>query len=177
MIETARLVLRRWRKEDLGLLESIHADPEVAYWLGGPIFAALRANAIERIEAHFEAHGFGEWAIQRKDDRALIGLAGLRRTTLPKSPEMGTVEIGWRLARWAWGQGYAAEAAHAALRDGFERIGLEEVMSWTAEMNRRSRGVMRRIGLKRRPRLDFDHPELEEDHPLRRHVVYGARCA
>jgi RimJ/RimL family protein N-acetyltransferase len=173
VITTPRLVLRRWRAEDFEPLERIHADPEVAYWLGGPVFAALRATAIERIEAHFNEHGFGEWAIERTEDGELIGLAGLRRTAFP-GPEMTpTVEIGWRLARPAWGQGYAAEAAAAALRDGFERAGMDEVMSWTASCNVRSQAVMRRIGLERRPELDFDHPKLNEGDPLRPHVVYG----
>ena len=175
MIETERLALRRWRLKDLEGLARIHGDPEVAYWLGGSAFAAVRAGAIERIEAHFEAHGFGEWAVERKEDGVLLGLAGLRNTTFPGPVGMPAVEIGWRLARPAWGQGYASEAARAVLRDGFERVGLREVMSWTAEANLRSRAVMSRIGLERRPDLDFDHPQLDGAHPLRRHVVYTLR--
>jgi ribosomal-protein-alanine N-acetyltransferase len=84
------------------------------------------------------------------------------------------VEVGWRLAREAWGHGYATEAARAALDDGFSRVGLAEIVSFTAVSNRRSRAVMERLGLVRDPARDFDHPKLAADHPLRRHVVYAA---
>ena len=92
------------------------------------------------------------------------------------APAPAGVEIGWRLARHAWGSGYASEAAAAVLKDGLERVGLSEILSFTARSNVRSQAVMRRIGLKRRPDLDFDHPGLAADHPLRPHIVWSTRA-
>lgn len=110
-------------------------------------------------------------------DAMLIGVCGLShevRATYPMAP---CVEITWRLARHAWGQGYAAEAAAAALVDGFDRIGLGEIFAWTADTNLRSQHVMQRLGMQRQPARDFDHPALPEGHALRRHVVYAVRAA
>ena len=84
------------------------------------------------------------------------------------------MEIGWRLAREAWGHGYASEAARALLKEGFERLNLPEIVAYTAESNLRSRAVMERVGMRRDVSRDFDHPALAKDHPLRRHVVYAA---
>jgi ribosomal-protein-alanine N-acetyltransferase len=82
------------------------------------------------------------------------------------------VEVGWRLARSAWGKGYATEAARAALTFGFEQVGLEEIVAFTAVGNQRSRAVMERLGMSHAPADDFDHPGIPAGHPLRRHVLY-----
>ena len=89
---------------------------------------------------------------------------------------MPAVEVGWRLAGPAWGRGYATEAARAALEFGFDRAGLEEIVSFTSAGNRRSRAVMERIGMSHDPDDDFDHPGIEPGHPLRRHVLYRVRA-
>jgi RimJ/RimL family protein N-acetyltransferase len=86
-------------------------------------------------------------------------------------------EIGWRLARSAWGRGFASEAGAALLAHGFETLGLLEVLAFTARTNLRSQAVMRRIGLQPDPSRDFDHPALAPGHPLRAHVVWVARRA
>jgi RimJ/RimL family protein N-acetyltransferase len=99
---------------------------------------------------------------------------GLRRVVWDDHPRSPCVEMAWRQASDVWGQGYATEAASAALRDGFERCGLAEVLAWTAATNERSQGVMRRIGMTRREELDFNQPGLPEDHPHRHHIVFGA---
>ena len=82
------------------------------------------------------------------------------------------VEIGWRLASEHWGKGLAAEGARGALRYGFETLRLEEVVSFTAPANLRSRRVMEKLGMSHNPADDFDHPRLPEGHALRRHVLY-----
>ena len=86
------------------------------------------------------------------------------------------IEIGWRLARAAWGGGYATEAARALLTHGFEELGLTEIIAFTADTNLRSQAVMERLGMARDEARDFDHPGLAADHPLRRHVVYVAQA-
>ena len=85
------------------------------------------------------------------------------------------VEKGWRLVRSAWGRGYATEAARAALAFGFERAGLEEIVSFTVPGNGPSWAVMERLGMARDPADDFDHPAIAAGHPLRRHVLYRLR--
>jgi len=82
------------------------------------------------------------------------------------------VEIGWRLARSAKGQGYATEAAKASLAFGFEQAGIGEIVSFTSTANSRSQAVLRRLGMTRNPADDFDHPDLAQGHPLRRNVLY-----
>ncbi|WP_233410020.1 GNAT family N-acetyltransferase [Burkholderia anthina] len=175
-IDTARLRLRRWRPEDAAPFAAIHANPDVTAWLAcGPMSVDEARAGIERFEAHFGEHGFGQWAVERKTDRALIALCGLSREVRDTHPMAPCVEIAWRQARAAWGYGYIAEAAAAVLVDGFARIGLADIFAWTAQGNLRSQRVMQRIGMERQPVRDFDHPELPEGHALRSHVVYVAR--
>ena len=132
---------------------------------------------IDRMEAAFEADGFGLWAVERTVDRRFIGFVGLQRMSAAfEAAFTPCVEIGWRLMREAWGQGYATEAAIAARDFAFDAVGLDELVSLTAVTNTRSRRVMERIGMTTTPRDDFDHPYLPDGHPLRPHVLYrGSR--
>jgi len=174
-IETERLVLRRWRDSDLPQLAAIHADDEVMVWLGsGRLTREASDTYAARCEEHFEQHGFGIWAVERRSDGVLVGATGLRRALWNDHPMTPSVEIAWRQGRFAWGNGYVAEAARAALADGFGRVGLSEVRSWTAATNLRSEKVMQRIGMVRANWLDFELPTLPEGHALRAHVVYTA---
>jgi RimJ/RimL family protein N-acetyltransferase len=126
---------------------------------------------VERIEAHFEKHGYGGWAVEVKAVTPFAGFIGL---TIPRFEAAFTpcVEIGWRLAAEYWGQGYATEGARAALAFGFEELKLDEILSFTVPANVRSRRVMEKIGMRRDIGADFEHPLLPEGHPLRRHVLY-----
>jgi len=173
MIETARLVLRRWRPEDQAPYAAIMGDPRVADWLGGAPSVEDIGERIERLNAALDRQGFGRLAIERREDGRLIGHCGLMPVG-PALPEAGGVEIGWALAPDAWGRGYAAEAARAVLDDGFARLGLGEIVAFTTTGNLRSQAVMGRLGMARRPERDFDHPMFAKDHPLCRHVVYVA---
>lgn len=125
----------------------------------------------DRIEAHFEKHEFGLWAVEVRDDTDFIGYVGLSTPSFD-AHFMPAVEVGWRLARACWGSGFATEAARAAIADGFERIGLPEIVSFTSPLNVRSIRVMERLGMTRNPADDFDHPRLPQGHRLRRHVLY-----
>jgi RimJ/RimL family protein N-acetyltransferase len=172
VIETARIVLRAWRDEDLEPFAALNADPVVMEHLPSVLARAESDELAGRIRTAMAAQGFGLWAVAIKGGAPFVGFVGL---SVPKfdAPFMPAVEIGWRLARGAWGHGYATEAARAALEAGFTRWGLDEIVSFTVPQNLRSRRVMDRIGM----RLDgeFDHPRLPEGHPLRRHVLYRAR--
>ena len=171
-LETDRLILRRWRARDREPYEALTSDPEVMVWLGGVLDKHQSAEHIDRMDGHFDRHGFGRWAIERKADGAFLGYAGIN-TIWPGLPVTG-LEMGWRLARHAWGNGYASEAARAALADGLGRCALAEVLAFTADTNLRSQAVMPRAGFLRDETRDFDHPDLEVGHPLRRHLVWSA---
>ncbi len=174
-LQTPRLTLRRWRSGDREPFAAINADPRVMEHFLAPLSRGQSDELIERIEHGFDEHGFGLWALEVRGGGELIGLTGL---SVPEFEAGFTpaVEVGWRLAATAWGQGYATEAARAALGFGFERCGLEEVVSFTSAGNRRSRAVMERIGMRRDAEGDFDHPWIPAGHPLRRHVLYRVRA-
>lgn len=127
-----------------------------------------------QLGAYIETHGFGLWAVEVPGVAPFVGFVGLHVPTF-HARFTPCVEVAWRLAREAWGRGYATEAARAAMADGFGRLGLEEVLAWTVPANVRSWRVMERLGMRRSPDDDFDHPRLPEGHALRRHVVYRAR--
>ncbi|MCC5575346.1 GNAT family N-acetyltransferase [Microtetraspora sp. AC03309] len=169
MIETERLVLRRWQEKDREPFAALNADPEVMEYFPATLTRERSDALADRVAAEFDDCGFGLWAVELSG--TFIGFTGL---SVPRFIAHFTpcVEIGWRLARSAWGHGYATEAARAALRHGFGELGLKEIVSFTAKQNMRSQRVMERIGMTRDPEGDFDHPTLDEDSPLRRHVLY-----
>ena len=170
VLETDRLLLRRWTDADHAPFAALNADPVVMEFFPATLTRERSDGLIERIEDSFETEGFGLWALERLDTGEFIGFTGLLRTTLGPPVER-EVEVGWRLARSAWGHGYASEAARASLAFGFA-AGLDAIMSLTATINVRSQAVMKRIGLTYDPGSDFEHPALPEGHPLRPHVVY-----
>ena len=171
MIRTRRLLLRCWTDEDLEPFAAINADPEIAYWLGGPKYAGDPAQA-RRYNEVIDRHGFGRFAVERLEDGALLGAVGLM-PIFAGLPVSG-FEVGWRIARAEWGRGYASEAARAAMDQAFA-LGLDEILAFTAQTNLRSQKVMDSLGLARAAARDFDHPALEEGDPLRRHIVYAAK--
>ena len=149
----------------------LNADPEVMRFFPRRLTPGEVEALVTRIETHFDHHGFGFWAVESRTTGELIGLTGLSIPSFA-APFMPTVEIGWRLARRFWGHGYATEGAIAALRFGFENLDLPEIVAFTAQVNGRSIAVMERLGMKRYPDDDFDHPALPPGHPLQRHVLY-----
>lgn len=165
-----RLVLRRWTDVDRAPFIELNSDPEVMRYFPKMLGKGESDAFVDRIEEGFRANGFGLWAVDINGRFA--GFTGLNRTTF-ETPMGPHVEIGWRLARWAWGHGYATEAARRVLTASFETFGLTEVFSYTTESNVRSEGVMKRIGMSRRADLDFDHPNTPGWWGMR-HIVYRA---
>lgn len=168
---TERLVLRQWRDDDREPFAAMNADPEVMEHLPAVLDRAASDAMLDRLQASIEEQGWGLWAVERRDTGALVGFTGLSVPRHPL-PFLPCVEVGWRLARPAWGHGFATEAGREALQVAFDEIGLDEVVSFTTVTNVRSRAVMQRLGLTRDPADDFDHPALPEGSPLRRHVLY-----
>lgn len=157
ILRTPRLTLRPWKDTDRDAFAALHADPEVMADLGGPFSRAQADAKLDRYRAAFETHGFTRWAIEGP---GLLGYAGI----MPHGAEhpMGPhIDLGWRLARHAWGQGYASEAARAALDDALGRVRLAQVLAYTAPDNLRSQAVMGRLGLRRDTARDFTLPDAK----------------
>ena len=170
-LRTARLLLRRWRQIDREPFANLNADPVVMEHFPGVLSRKESDAMVDRIEAQFNEVGYGLWAVEAPDEALFIGFVGLSVPNF-QAHFMPAVEIGWRLDRTCWGRGFATEAARAALADGFVRVGLTEIVSFTAPANVRSIRVMERLGMTHNPADDFDHPRLPEGHRLRRHVLY-----
>lgn len=172
MIETPRLILRRWRRGDLPLFAEQNADPVVMRFLTGVLTREESDAYVQAAEKHFADYGFCKWAVEAPGVSPFIGAVGLTRVKFEAS-FTPAVEVAWRLSRRYWGRGYAIEAAQAALGDGFQRVGLEEVAAMTALGNKASKQVMERLGMVRS--IEFDHPHRSGSDPLRRHILYRLR--
>ena len=168
--ETARLRLRQWREADRAPFAALNADSAVMEYFPALLSREASDKSLDASQAKLSEQGWGLWAVERRDSGAFIGFTGLSVPVRPL-PFTPCVEIGWRLARAHWGCGFASEAARAALRAGFTRAGLNEIVSFTTLLNLRSRTVMERIGMQN-ANEDFDYPSLPEGHPLRRHCLY-----
>ena len=174
VIETNRLLLRSWERWDREPFSRLNCDPRVMEFMPGPLSSAESDLLVDRIEDHFREYGFGLYAVELRQDRSFIGFLGL---AIPRFEAHFTpcVEIGWRLGADHWGRGLASEGAMAVVRYAFESLGLEALVSFTVPQNIRSRRVMEKLGMTRSRSDDFDHPNLPEGHPQRRHVLYRLR--
>lgn len=169
-LTTERLVLRGFRDADREPFAALNADPEVMEFFAGTLDRDASDAMIERIHDRWRTDGHGLWAVERRADGRFLGFTGIARL-----PWLDEPEIGWRFARFAWGEGYATEAARAALAWGFDVLAAPEIVSVTTVRNGRSRAVMERLGMHRDPADDFQHPRLPEGHPVRPHVLYRLR--
>ncbi|HTB46283.1 MAG TPA: GNAT family N-acetyltransferase [Acetobacteraceae bacterium] len=169
MIATARLILRPWRQSDLPRFADQNADPVAMRFLNGVLTREQSDGYVARAEQHLAEHGFGKLAVEVPGVAPFIGAVGLSwvRFTESFTP---AVEVAWRLHPRFWGQGYATEAARAAIEDGFTRVGLPEIVALTALGNHASMRVMERLGMTRT--IEFDHPLVPEGNPVRRHILY-----
>jgi RimJ/RimL family protein N-acetyltransferase len=169
-LRTERLLLRRWRVSDRAPFAALNADPEVTRYFPQPLTRQASDRLAERADAGLEQQGWGIWALEELATGRFLGFTGLAHPSF-EAPFTPAVELGWRLARAAWGVGFATEAARAAAAFAFDELDLDELVSYTAEPNVRSRAVMRRLGMRHDPADDFDHPHVPEGD-LRRHVLY-----
>jgi RimJ/RimL family protein N-acetyltransferase len=172
-IRTERLILRNWEERDRPLFRRINADERVMEFFPFRRNPAEADAKMDELRAAIERDGFGFAAAEIAATGECIGFAGITRTEhLPFLPR-GTVEIGWRLAPEHWGKGYVTEAARAWLAFAFETLRLDEIVSFAVWNNRRSIAVMERLGMRREPSGDFDHPAVPDTHPhLKRHAMF-----
>lgn len=168
-LETDRLVLRDWREADWEPFFTGTNTAEGMAWLGGVMDADRMAWQRARLEGYARDHGHTFWVIERRTDGAVLGMCGLKRANQPGGPQ-GDFEIGWRLVRDAWGQGYAHEAALATLDHAFTALGAPHVLALTVPGNVASWRLMERLGMERKPDLDFGSADF--DPALGRIIVY-----
>jgi RimJ/RimL family protein N-acetyltransferase len=158
-LETDRLILRGWSEADLDPFAAMAADPEVMRHLGEPQDRAGSWRAMALHAGHWALRGYGNWAVERRADGVLLGRAGLW------NPEgWPGLELGWKLARHAWGHGYATEAARAAMGWAWSALGATELISLIRPENERSARVAERLGFR---------PLREQDLNGRRVTVFG----
>jgi RimJ/RimL family protein N-acetyltransferase len=176
ILETPRLLLRRWRESDRVPFAAMNADPDVMRYFPATLSAADSDLLVDGMTEQIVRSGVGFWAAQCRASGEFAGFIGLNVPVFA-APFMPCVEIGWRLARRFWNQGLATEGAAAVLAYGHGVRQLPEIVAFTAANNLPSRRVMEKIGMTRDVHGDFDHPRLPPGHALARHVLYRSRGA
>lgn len=171
-IRTDRLLLRAWRETDKVPYALINADPQVMRHFPSTLTREQSDHMVDRITELWDANSFGLWAAERMDTGVFIGFVGLAAPTW-QAAFTPCVEVGWRLAAAHWGQGFAPEAALAALAFGFEHVDLpnDQIVSFTTTQNLNSQRVMQKLGMQLDPAREFDHP-LTPGWVEQRHVFY-----
>jgi len=137
------LLLREFTEDDAEALFRLNSDPNVMRYTGdSPFSGTAAARDFIRAYDHYERHGFGRWAVTLKADGSFMGFCGLRM-----HPELGEVDLAYRIARRYWDSGYATEAARGALNAGFERFGLDTITGWAMRENLPSITVLQKLGM------------------------------
>lgn len=175
VVETGRLLLREWGEGDADRFYAVMNTPAVMKHLGGVQDRSVWDAAVGRIFGFQREFGHTFWLLERKQDGELIGFCGLKRVNAEASNLIGQFEIGWRLRESSWGQGYAKEAAIASLDLGFGRFDAPHIVALTVEQNEESQGLMKRLGMARRPDLDFFDPRFGPE--LNPTIVYRIDAA
>ncbi|WP_329003103.1 GNAT family N-acetyltransferase [Kribbella sp. NBC_00709] len=170
-LTTDRLLLRNWRDTDREPFAAMGTDPAVMEHFPATMTPEQSDAFVDMVREKIDERGWGWWAVEVRETGEFIGFTGLNVPGF-EAPFLPGVEIGWRLMKGAWGNGYATEAARAALAYGFGPAGLDEILSFTTTTNLPSQRVMQRIGMVHDEPGDFDHPRIPEGHRLRRHVLY-----
>lgn len=166
------IVLRQWKDSDLEPFAEMNADRDVMRFFPRLQTFEESRSAMERFRAGIDERGWGLWVVEV--DGKFAGFTGLSE---PKFEAHFTpcMEIGWRLRKEYWGRSIAYTAARQADDYARHTLKLDSLVSFTATVNERSRRLMERLGFERDPRGDFLHPNVEEGHPLRPHVLYVKR--
>ena len=173
VFETDRIQLRHWKDEDRQQFARMNGDPLIMEYLPRPLTEKDSNHLVDKFEKHFDKHGYGLYALERKEDGAFMGFTGLQKVGF-KAGFTPATEIAWRLDYEYWGKGYASEAAREVLARGLSDLGLDKVVAFTVHDNTRSIGVMEKIGMKKVKGGEFAYPTLPKDHPLGSFVLYEA---
>lgn len=171
-VETERLVLRGWKDADAEPFHDMFQDPRVMEHLGPAEDLEHVRDIVALIQRKLAETGYWFWAMESRADGAFMGFCGIKPGPVD-TPIFGKAEIGWRLAHRFWGQGFAREAAQASLDWGWANLPDPDIWAITVHDNSRSWGLMERLGMSRRHDLDFDHPNVPDGSPLKRHLTYS----
>ena len=169
IFQSSRLGFRMWKESDRELLTKMNGSKEVMRYFPKTLDSKETDDFLNRVQIHFEENGYGLWAVELKDTKEFIGFIGLLIATFDADFTPCT-EIGWRLDDKYWNKGYATEGAKACLEYGFKNLNLDTIYSFTAEINKPSENVMKKIGLKKVG--EFKHPKVGDGNPLKPHVLY-----
>lgn len=172
ILETKRLLLRQWRDEDYPAYAKLNSDPAVMRYFPALLSTEQSVEQADKLKQRIAERGWGFWAVELKESGEFIGFIGLNPVDIDSGiPNAPLIEIGWRLLAEYWGKGYATEGAKRALTYAFEELKAVEIYSFTALINKPSRQVMSRCGM-RNTDEDFDHPKLASGDELARHCLY-----
>jgi len=172
-LETERLIIRNWKEEDRDLFHLINSDDQVMKYFPFKRGREASDKMMDELKVDITKHGFGYTALEIKDTGECIGFCGLHYCKAAPIIPVEAIEIGWRLAPQYWGKGYVTEAALRLLGFGFDKLNLDEIISFTVHNNQKSFAVMQRIGMVRDKAMDFDHPLVPDTHPhFKRHLFY-----
>lgn len=169
IFESERLGFRRWQESDKEAFAAMNADAAVMKYFPNLLTREESDLLLAKFEHHFVEKGYGIWAVDIKASRQFIGFIGLLEVNMAVDFKKST-EIGWRLAQAYWKKGYAVEGAMACLNYAFNSLKMEEIYAFTSILNKPSETVMQRIGMDKIG--EFNHPNLEGESPLQRHVLY-----
>lgn len=171
IIETERLILRKYLEEDILKLAAINEDEEVMEFFPKLYDLTETQDFIVLQNEQIDEKGFGFFALEEKESAEFIGFVGLNQVSF-EADFAPAVEIGWRIAADKWNLGYATEAAKAVLEFGFDKIGLEQIVAFSPKLNKKSQRVMEKVGMKRDEGGNFLHPQVAKDHALEEHILY-----
>jgi RimJ/RimL family protein N-acetyltransferase len=172
VIATERLLLRPWHEADKPVIHALINTPAMMANFGGPVPQSKHDALIDAQIEQQRLHGHCMWAVELRDTGRLAGICGLRIGGHPDTPVPRELEIGWRIGEEHWGKGIAREAAQASLDWGWANTSHARVAAWTTIENARSWGLMERLGMRRRPELDFQHPSYAPADPFGAMIVY-----
>ncbi len=170
-LTTKRLLLRPWKGSDREPFQQMNQDPQVMEFFPALLSHEQSDTLMKNIQRELIEKPYGFWAVELKNQIPFMGFVGLHEPTF-EAAFTPCIEIGWRLSSQHWGKGYAYEAAQKILDYAFNDLGLEEIVSFTAKINKRSIKLMKKLGMQTNPNEDFDHPKVKEGNPLKRHVLY-----
>ena len=168
-IDTKRLILRDWQEEDIENLIAMNEDADVMKYFPHTLSKKESLDFYNAIQEEFRAKGYGLYAVEVKETAEFIGFIGFHKATFP-SDFTPCIEIGWRLKKSAWNQGYATEGAKACLQYGCDTLHFKQIYSFTACINTPSEKVMKNIGM--HYVKNFHHPRVDMSSPLKEHVLY-----
>jgi ribosomal-protein-alanine N-acetyltransferase len=172
-LESERVLLRSWQPSDLAPWIALNLDAENLRYFPRTYSAEESQASFLRIRDLLNENSYGLWAAEEKSSGEFMGFVGLMHHNIPGIAFMPCYEIGWRLDKKYWGKGYATESAKVVLAFGVRELTISEIFSFTAKGNLPSINVMRKIGLRERPELAFEHPRIADDSPVKSHVVYS----